>query len=362
MSRVDLHKATQIALRTLANYEDRNHDTKPRYDHLQTLSSALKLPVEFFFGPDIEEITPDAVSFRSLSKLPASQRDAALAAGTFAKELCTWIEQRFSLPESSIPALRGFETPEAAAEALRAEWGIGERPIKNTVHLLEVHGVRVFSLPVDSRAVDAFSLWHGSKPFVFLNPKKTAEHGRFDAAHELGHLSMHTHSIPRNREAELEADRFASAFLMPQGDVFGHVPPPATISLRTIHRLKKRWGVSAMALVHRLHKLNIIREWQYRTFVVGLSSSGYRSGEPDSEMQRDTSQIFAKVFATLRSEGITRSIIARDLAFTTAEIDALLVGLVMALVPKLEASTMPQNANSNPPPSSKFKDVKLKAV
>lgn len=63
---------------------------------------------------------------------------------------------------------------------------------------------------------------------MFLNPKKTAEHGRFDAAHELGHLAMHTHTVPRNREAELEADRFASAFLMPRGDVFGHVPPPVT--------------------------------------------------------------------------------------------------------------------------------------
>jgi Zn-dependent peptidase ImmA (M78 family)/transcriptional regulator with XRE-family HTH domain len=360
MSKADLHKATQISLRTLTNYEDKESDVRPRYDHLQSLASALKLPVEFFYGSDIEEITSDAVSFRSLSKLPASQRDAALAAGTFAKELCTWIEQRFALPKPSIPSLRGFETPEAAAEALRAEWGLGEKPINNTVHLLEVHGVRVFSLPVDSRKVDAFSLWHGDKPFVFLNPKKTAEHGRFDAAHELGHLAMHTHSVPRNREAELEADRFASAFLMPRGDVFGHVPPPVTISLKTVHRLKKRWGVSAMALVHRLHKLNIIREWQYRNFVIGLSSAGYRTSEKDSEIERDTSQIFAKVFATLRAEGTTRSMIARDLAFTTAEIDSLLVGLVMALVPNLESNVIP----ITPPPSvtrpaSKFK---LKAV
>jgi Zn-dependent peptidase ImmA (M78 family) len=317
------------------------------------------MPVEFFHGPDIEEVTPDAVSFRSLSKLPASQRDAALAAGTFAKELCTWIEQRFALPEPNIPELRGFETPEAAAEALRAEWGLGERPLKNTVHLLEAHGVRVFSLPVDSRAVDAFSLYHGSKPFVFLNPKKTAERARFDAVHELGHLTLHTHTIPRNREAEQEADSFASAFLMPRGDVFGHVPPPVMISLKTIHRLKKRWGVSAMALVHRLYKLSIIREWQYRTFVVGLSSSGHRTGEPDSEIERDTSQIFAKVFTTLRSEGITRSIIARDLAFTTAEIDSLLVGLVMALVPNVESNVIPISAQPVSRPTPKFK---LKAV
>lgn len=361
MSKADLHKATnsKISLRTLTNYEDKLSETRPRYEHLQLLSTALKLPVEFFFGPDIEEIMPDAASFRSLSKLPASQRDAALAAGTFAKELCNWIEQRFSLPEPSVPPLRGFATPEAAADALRTEWGLGERPIKNTVHLLEVHGVRVFSLPVDSRAVDAFSLWHGDRPFVFLNPKKSAEHGRFDAAHELGHLTMHTHTVPRSREAELEADRFASAFLMPQGDVFGHVPPSSMITRRAIIQLKRRWGVSAMALVNRLYKLKIIKDWQYRTLVIGLSSDGYRSSEPEGLVERDTSQIFAKVFSTLRAEGITRSAIARDLAFTTAEIDSLLVGLVMALVPNMESNVIPM---SSPPVSRPTPKFKLKAV
>jgi Zn-dependent peptidase ImmA (M78 family) len=336
MSKADLVRATNISLRTLIYYEDKNSEVRPRYDQLQSLSVALKLPVEFFFGPDIEELTPDAASFRSLSKLPASKRAAALAAGTFAKELCTWIEQRFSLPEPSIPTLRGFRTPEAAAEALRAEWGLGERPIKNIVHLVEAHGVRVFSLPVDSRAVDAFSIWH-DKPFVFVNPKKSVEHGRYDVAHELGHLAMHTHTIPRNREAEAEADRFASAFLMPQGDVFGHVPALSMITLNAIIRLKKRWGVSAMALAHRLHDLNIIKDWQYRTLIVALSSAGYRSGEPEGLKERDASQVFAKVFATLRAEGVTRSMIARDLAFTTNEIDALLAGLVMGSVPNSDA-------------------------
>ena len=359
MSKADLHKATKISLRTLTNYESK--DSKPQYEHLQILSVVLKLPVEFFFGPDIEEIMPDAASFRSLSKLPASQRDAALAAGTFAKELCTWIEQRFSLPEPSIPPLRGFATPEAAADALRAHWGLGERPIKNTVHLLEVHGARVFSLPVDSRAVDAFSLWYGDRPFVFLNPKKTPEHGRFDVAHELGHLAMHTHTIPRNREAESEADRFASAFLMPQGDVFAHVPPSSMITWRAIIHLKKRWGVSAMALVNRLYKLNIIKDWQYRTLIIGLSSEGYRSREPEGLVERDTSQIFAKVFSTLRAEGITRSAIARDLAFTPTEIDSLLVGLVMAGVPNEESnvtSLVPPPSAAKPMPKFKLKAVK----
>jgi Zn-dependent peptidase ImmA (M78 family)/transcriptional regulator with XRE-family HTH domain len=356
VSKAALHAQTGISLRSLGYYEDTSSEINPSEDHLQSLAAALKFPVEFFEGPDIEEIISDAASFRSLSKLPASQRDSALAAGTLAKELSAWIEKRFSLPEPSVPSLRGFVTPESAAEALRAEWGLGERPIRNTVHLLEVHGVRVFSLPVDSRAVDAFSVMHGGKPFVFLNPKKSAEHGRFDAAHELGHLTLHTHGIPRNREAELEADRFGGAFLMPRGDVMGHVPPPSTISVKTIHRLKKRWGVSAIALVHRLHKLNIIRDWQYRTLCVELSSTGYRSGEPDGA-ERDTSQVFAKVFSALRAEGVTRGMIARDLAVTAAEVDSLLIGLIIASVSSSETAKETGSSSSTPTPRPKLRAV-----
>lgn len=355
LSKAALADKSGISVRSLGYYESKSSAVEPSEEHVQSLAAVLELPVPFFFGPDIEEIAPDAASFRSLSTLTASQRDSALAAGTFAKMLCEWIEKQFELPAPSVPSLRGFD-PETAAQVLRTEWGLGERPITNTVHLLEAHGMRVFSLPVDSRSVDAFSLWHGGTPYMFLNPRKSAEHGRFDAAHELGHLTLHAHGIPRNRQVEFEADAFGSAFLMPRGDVYAHTPPPTTITIRTIHRLKKRWGVSAIALVHRLKSLTVLTEWQYRTLCVELSKAGYRSGEADGA-SRDTSQVFAKVFSTLRAEGVTRGTIARDLGFTSVEVDSLLVGLVIASVGKTSTDP-PRKTRSQP----KTERPNLKAV
>jgi Zn-dependent peptidase ImmA (M78 family)/DNA-binding XRE family transcriptional regulator len=341
LSKTALAAASKISVRSLGYYE--SGEVEPSEEHQELLASALELPVEFFFGPDIEEIAIDAASFRSLSTMTASQRDSALAAGSFAVNLlCKWIEERFELPQPSVPSLRGFDYPEAAARALRAEWRLGERPIKNVVHLLEAHGVRVFSLPVDSASVDAFSVWHRAVPYVFLNPKKSAERGRMDSAHELGHLCLHHHGMPRSREAELEADAFASAFLMPEGDVLAHAPRRSAMSVATIHRLKKRWGVAAIALVHRFKQLRILTEWQYRSFCIQLSQAGYRKRE--DEMPRDSSQVFAKVFDTLRSEGMTRSAIARDLALTSAEVDSLLVGLVIASVPSSQNERVPSQA------------------
>lgn len=326
LSQTSLAEASGISVRSLAYYETGEVDPSPIA--INTLAEVLKFPAAFFFGTDIEEIACDAASFRSLSNMTAAQRNSALAAGTLAVELCRWIEVRFELPAPSVPDLREFD-PETAAQVLRVEWGLGERPIKNIVHLLEAHGVRVFSLPVDSVSVDAFSVWHRDTPFVFLSPMKSGERGRMDAAHELGHLTMHAHGIPRSRQAEFEADAFASAFLMPHGDVLAHTP--RTKSIKLIHRLKKRWGVSAIALVHRLKVLKLITEWQYRTFCIELSRDGYRKSEKDG-IARDTSQIFLKVFNALRAEGMSRGAIARDLSITSAELDSLLVGLVIASV------------------------------
>jgi Zn-dependent peptidase ImmA (M78 family)/transcriptional regulator with XRE-family HTH domain len=335
LSKTTLAERTGISVRSLGYYESAVSDVTPSDEHKALLAKALELPIEFFSGSDIEEITSEAASFRSLKTLTASLRESAIGAGTFAKMVSEWIEKHFNLPSPSIPSLRDFE-PEAAAQVLRTEWGLGERPIHNMVHLAESHGVRVFSLPIDSLKVDAFSVLHrGTTPYVFLNTKKSAEHSRFDVAHELGHLTLHTHTHggpSGSRDAELEANRFASAFLMPRGDVLGHIPPPSTITVKAIHRLKKRWGVSAIALVFRLHKLKILTEWQYRTLCIQLSAAGFKSGEPDG-MPRETSQVFAKVFKSLREDGLTRGKIARDLSLTPSEVDALLTGLVIASVP-----------------------------
>ncbi|HEX8138694.1 MAG TPA: XRE family transcriptional regulator [Pyrinomonadaceae bacterium] len=340
LSKTALADAAQIGLRSIVYYE--SGEVEPSEEAVQSLAYVLQFPTPFFYAPDLEEIACDAASFRSLSTMTASQRDASLAAGTLAVALGKWIDEKFELPKPTVPSLRNFE-PETAAQVLREEWRLGESPIKNVVHLLEMQGVRVFSLPIDSASVDAFSVWHHETPFIFLNPQKSGERGRMDAAHELGHLTLHGHGIPRSRQAELEADRFASAFLMPAKDVFANIPR-GQMEVSTIHKLKKRWRVSAIALVHRLKALQIITEWQYRTFCIELSQAGFRSSEKDG-IVRETSQVLAKVFNALREEGKSRHAIARDLMITSTELDSLLVGLFIASIANTQTEVNPSDQN-----------------
>src|SRR3546814_15647567 len=110
------------------------------------------------------------------------------------------------------------------------------------IKLLESKGVHVFSLAEDTKNVDAFSCWRNGQPFVFLNTFKSAERSRFDAAHELAHLVLHRHGGPQGREAETEANQFASALLMPHAALVSTIP--SVIRLDQFLRAKHRCGLA----------------------------------------------------------------------------------------------------------------------
>ena len=327
MTKVALGRRAGLTPKALGEFETGR--LVPSVDAINAIASVTHFPPMFFHRPDREAPTKDGVSFRSLSSMTAGQRNAALAAGALAFELSAWIEHRFQLPAARLPDLRDF-APDEAAMALRSHWGIGQRPIGNMVHLLESEGIRVFSLAERGKQVDAYSLWYHDLPFVFLNTIKTPEHSRMDAAHELGHLVMHQHGVPRGRDAEKDAQGFAAAFLMPEGSVRAAVPKMITPSMHQLAQLKLGWRVSLGALAHRLYRLGLLTEWSYRGVFVQLSRYG-RSREPNG-IERETSQVFAKVFGALRTSGVSKSEAARQLDLYSEDVDALVFGLSMVKV------------------------------
>lgn len=304
-------------------------DKAPSEDTLDLLAQAVDFPTSFLTLPDpIAMVDVDAVSFRSLKSLTARKRDGGLAAASLAAELNRWLEARFAMPRPNLPPPEEFDGmhPEVAAEAVRRKWGLGEAPIGNMIKLLETKGIRVFSLVEDCHELDAFSTWLDGTPFVFLNTGKSAERSRMDCAHELGHLLLHRTGRPQGKDAEDEANRFAAAFLMPRASLLAARLP--TMTLPPLIAYKKTWGVALSALVHRLHRLGRLTEWQYRSLFVELSSKGFRTAEPN-EMPCETSDVLQTVLGMLREDGIGRTQIARDLDIPASELDRLVFGLCM---------------------------------
>jgi Zn-dependent peptidase ImmA (M78 family)/DNA-binding XRE family transcriptional regulator len=332
-----LASAAGITADTLSRLEKGHRQPDDRT--VTKLAAALRYPVEFFFQDDPADINCAGVSFRSFSKMSATEKDAAISAGSLGLQLSAWVEERFHLPEPDLLDLSYQQDAERCAIEARQYWCIGERPIGNMIGLLESKGVRVLALNEDTANVNAFSFWRDSKPFIFLNNHKTPESSIFDSAHELGHLLMHCKGDLRgDRLLEREADNFASAFLMPEKDVQSNVTWPIT-SDRIIDA-KKRWRVSAFALLMRLWRLKVIKtEHHYRSLCIDLSRRGYRSSEPVG-VQREVSTVWHQVFSSLWQEKRTKADVARDLLIPLDELE----GLVAKMT-----------ANVNRPPARSIK-------
>jgi Zn-dependent peptidase ImmA (M78 family) len=333
LSIIELARSIGVTARQVSNYE--HGASEPSAAALEAITKELRFPAAFFFGSPLVPLTGINATFRSLRRTTAAQRNQVLAVGSIAMDLNRLIEHQFNLPAVDLPDLSDYiGKPEAAAASLRSLWQLGERGITNTIALLEVHGVRVFSLVEDLREVNAFSVWVGHRPFVFLNTTKSAEASRFDAMHELAHLVLHRQDGDV-REMEAEANAFASAMLMPHAEVMATAP--AYVTLAGLIRLKRRWGVSVSALAHRLHDVGAVGPWPYRNLCIQINQKGYRTREPNA-MEREYSRVLAKVLAELRKDAVSINDLAAQLAVPREEIERLVFGLAIV---GLQGSDMP---------------------
>lgn len=323
-----LAKLVGVTPQTISAYEASR--STPNAEVTQKIADSLEFPVSFFYEDVVDEVPMDAASFRSLARMTKAQAHAARSIGQFCIELTDWIDAEFQLPLPDVPDLDpSVIDPEGAAALVRAEWGIGDAPISNVLHLLEAHGVRVYALAAKYREVDAFSFWREDTavPFILVGTHKTPERAVFDLAHELGHLVLHhDHRAPQGREAETQADAFASSFLMPRADVLANAPKFPTLSDLII--AKKRWKVSVAALNYRLHKLGWTTDWHYRSLCIDIGRLG-RSMEPES-LPREQSQVLTKVLAAMRAEDVGRAQIAEALHVYESDLDSVLSGLVVS--------------------------------
>ncbi len=332
-----LSDLVRISIRSLTRYESGLQEPTP--ETVDQLANALRFPSEFFSRSDPIQLSAVGASFRALTKMSATKRDQALSSGELALDLAAWLSERFDLPKTAVPRYRGIG-PETAADAVRNEWGLGERPIRNMIHLLETRGIRVFSLAEETRDIDAYSFWEDGIPYVFLNTMKSAEHSRMDAAHELAHLVLHSQHEDFRRNEEHEANLFGGSFLMPRGAVIAEAPRGGRLA--DLVEAKRHWGVSLSALAYRMHEVGLLSDWQYHSVFVEISRVGYRTNEPNA-IEHESSSLLMKVFRLLRDQGVRRADVARALAMPGEELQKLVFGLVLSGIKGNAMETRPED-------------------
>jgi Zn-dependent peptidase ImmA (M78 family) len=250
------------------------------------------------------------------------ERRKMVSASAIIGRVVEFIDSQVHLPDeqitpSVVPHIYSAEDIEQAAVKVRKDWGLGLGPISNLVHLLETKGVLVFRLLSDCKKVDAFSLWHRSRPFIFLNTEKgSGSRSRFDAAHELGHLVMHPEFLPGDRLQEEQANRFASAFLLPRESFLPECPK--RLIWPHFLELKQRWKVSLAALVRRARDLNVVSDDTYRRANVQLNKKWGHNEPHEPEIERPT--ILPRTLALLTQTRLPMSDIAEQLHIHEADL------------------------------------------
>jgi Zn-dependent peptidase ImmA (M78 family)/transcriptional regulator with XRE-family HTH domain len=301
LTKAELARVLGVTPRSITRYES---GEAPR-DSADTLSRALAFPSEFFTAADAPEIEVGTVSFRAARRATARHRGAAVAAGAIGIEIDRWISRRFVLPPVDVPMHPG-ENPRLAARLVRAEWGLGTRPLPNAVQLAESRGVRVYTLPPIAEEVDAYSVWHDERPFVFLARRRSPEGMRFDVTHELGHLVLHPAAACDDAAQEREANEFASEFLIPRDAIpeYLRTNPPVSELLE----VRDLFKVSAMAVAYAAHGAGRMTDWAYRNTCIELSGRGFRRGEPGGMSAHEMSRVFPQIF------GLQGTVLAREIA------------------------------------------------
>jgi Zn-dependent peptidase ImmA (M78 family) len=195
------------------------------------------------------------------------------------------LNHSIDFPEFSLKPLDPEEyLPEEVARFTRRLMGLNKRePVFNIFNLLESKGIIVIESDDVIEKFDGVSLMSDKgTPIIIINKNFSNDRKRFTLAHELGHILMHITGdfpIPKHRDEkrkEIEANRFASEFLMPEEGIKNSL---VGLSLYDLAPLKKYWHTSKQSIIRRAKDLNAISDKKATYFMIELSRMGERKVE-----------------------------------------------------------------------------------
>lgn len=326
MTVAELAEKVDCQRQTISMYE--NGKSKPIDDSIiDKLSNTLNFPVKFFLEKDTATLT-GSTYFRALLTTNKKYRSEQVQKMEFVAKIYAFMSEYISFPKLTLPDFSNH-SPEQAASLLREYWGLGKKPIENIIHEVEQRGILVTSFATATDDIDAFSQMldvNGETIYLigYSNNKTSAARLHFDIAHELGHICLHEWSedvetLERSefKEREAEANRFASAFLLPE-ESFKSDLLSGSLRIPYYTELKKKWKVSIQAMNRRAYTLGIISMDEYQIMIRTLQRRGLRKDEPldDVLMTSSPSLLKTAVIMLLNEKVFTPKEFMDELSFS----------------------------------------------
>lgn len=247
-------------------------------------AQVFNVPADFFSITDTVYGPPVSVHAMLRGKADVSARDIDMITAELNVRLIhlrVFLENVDFNAVLSVPNLdiERYESPEKVAAIVRAHWKLPRGPIKNLTRILEQAGVIVAESDFHGAGVSGVTFAvPGRPPIILINRDHPADRIRFTLAHELGHLVMHQFPTP---EMEDEANKFASAFLLPPEDM-KEAFSGRRITLELLASMKKEWRVSMQSLLVSAQTQKAVSENQARYLWQQISMRGWRTREPAS--------------------------------------------------------------------------------
>lgn len=287
-------------------------------ENLIKISSELDFPISFFYKPkkNIETSSSSVTFFRSLRSTSKKLRESQQQKIDFIEEVFCELSEYIDFPPLNIPNnlvdeyklnLSNEEIEDVAAK-LRACWNLGDGPIKNLSNILFKKGVIISKSDLQTHNIDAFSRLKNARAYIILgSDKQCAVRSRFDLAHELGHIILHSHIDDNTFKSNIntiedEANKFASSFLLPANEFTKDI---FSISLDSFIYLKEKWRVSIAAMIFRCKDLNIISDSQKTNLFKQMAIRKWRKKEPlDDKLNFENPSLFQEAFDLLIDNNI----------------------------------------------------------
>lgn len=333
LSMLELSDHIEVTKQAVSQYEMGKNT--PSNLVMNKISNTLKYPISFFYKPlPINQVANSPIFFRSKKTSKVKSRSAAREKIELFREINDYLSTYIDFPETNMPKIDynedvDGEDIENYSRKLREFWGLGTGPIDNLMNTVQKNGIMVTKMLLGMNKIDAFSVWYSGMPFVFLSgDKDTNVRLRFDIAHEIGHLLMHSEYYTEedlkksdiNQKVEDEANRFAGAFLLPEEafskDVYSS-------SIDHFIQLKSKWKVSIAAMIYRCEDLGLLSQNQIKYLKDQMTSRMYWRKEPLDNTMKIEKPFAHKQAISLLLEGnyITPSKMSEDLGFYPEEIE-----------------------------------------
>ncbi len=325
--------AEKVGVTAMAISKYENDRATPSSSVLLELSEALGVRTEYFFRQISAEL--QEVKYRKHASIP--KKVLAQIEGNVLEQVERYLSLEELLPVSPI---KPFKLPnglpnrindsdeiEDIADRVRMKWNLGLDPIMDLTGALEERGIKVLqSEALHDGKFDGLACQVNGAPIIVVGIKWPGDRQRFTLAHELGHMIFSGRlSEKLKQEEEKLANRFAGAFLVPKSEVLKELGNRRTwFEPRELCVLKKAYGLSMGAWLHRAHDLSIMNDANYREMVKLFRKQGWHKEEPCDEYPREEPQVFTQlVFHALAEDLVSESKAAELLGRSMKEFRAL---------------------------------------